>query len=404
MKIYRHRFLRLCSAVILTVGCTSLLESCKQDTAGTDPGTNQPDTPIATSIPKSPDAIVEPADNPSSPAKVELGRHLFYDRVLSVDGSTSCGSCHNIGAGLADKRGLATSMGFDHEMGTRNAPALGNIAFNTSFTWDGKFTTLEAHAQGPIFNSLEMGNNFTNNPAALDSIATGYNSKPGGNDTLFLFKRLDTRPGDLQGVNYKQLKQQAWQGAPWSMDLIAKSIAAFERTFISTQSTFDKYNNGDASVLRYNPNAIRGLQLFTDVNGANCVSCHSGYNFTDQKFHDNGIGVNTKADLTNVDKGRSTFTKNSADDYQFKTPSLRNVALTAPYMHNGRFATLADVLANYRNGGKGTTTYQDPRITKIKSLNLSDQDISDIIEFLKTLTDNSFVMDKPGKLSNPWGD
>ncbi len=407
MKIYRNPILRLGSAVILALALTSLLASCKQDTSALDPGTNQPGTPIATTIPKSPDAIVEPADNPSTPAKIELGRHLFFDKVLSVDASTSCGSCHNIGAGLADKRGLATSMGFEHEMGTRNAPALANIAFNTSFTWDGKFKSLEAHAQGPIFNSLEMGNNFTNNPASLDSIATGYNSKPGGNDTLFLFKRLDVRPGDLQGVTYKTLKQQAWNGAPWSMDLIAKSIAAYERTFISTQSTFDKYNNGDASVLRNNPNAIRGLQLFTDVNGANCVSCHSGYNFTDQLFHDNGIGgvgVNNHADEKNVDKGRSSFTKNSADDYQFKTPTLRNVALSAPYMHNGRFATLEQVVKNYRDGGKNTTPYQDPRITKIKSLNLSDQDVSDIVEFLRTLTDNSFVMDKPGKFSNPWGD
>jgi cytochrome c peroxidase len=188
------------------------------------------------------------------------------------------------------------------------------------------------------------------------------------------------------------------------MDRIAKSIAAFERTFISTQSTFDKYNNGDASVLKNNPEAVHGLQLFTDVNGANCISCHSGYNFTDQQFHDNGIGINNTMKQQGPDKGRSAVTKNSVNDFQFKTPSLRNVALTAPYMHDGRFETLGEVLANYQSGGKGTTPYQDQRITRIKSLNLSNGDVADIIAFLKTLTDDTFVTDKAGKLSNPWGD
>ena len=407
MNIHRIPFLRIGSVVVFAFALTSLLASCKQANTAVDPGSNQPGTPVNTSIPKSPGAIVDPVDNPSSPAKIELGRHLFYDKSLSVDGSTSCGSCHDVGSGLADKRGLATSMGFENQMGIRNAPALANVAFNTSFTWDGKFASLEAHAQGPIFNSLEMGNNFSidgrDSTGNTDTVGSGYNSKPGPHDTLFLFKRLNGRPGDLNGKSYPDMFIAAWGSADISMDRIAKSIAAFERTFISTQSTFDKYNNGDASVLKYNPEAIHGLQLFTDVNGANCISCHSGYNFTDQQFHDNGIGITSTINRQTADKGRSAVTKKSSDDYAFKTPTLRNIALTGPYMHDGRYTSLDQVLANYRNGGQGTPN-QDPRITKIKSANLSDQDVADIISFLKTLTDNPFVTDKTGKLSNPWGD
>ena len=373
-----------------------LLTSCKQDTTGDSPASITPNnpTPVNTSIPKTPGAIPEPADNQSTPAKIELGRHLFFDKTLSVDGTTSCGSCHDIGAGLSDIRGLATSMGFEHQMGTRNAPALANVAYNTAFTWDGKFKTLEEHAPGPIFNSLEMGNNFTNDPRALDSVPSGYNSKPGPSDTLFLFKRLNGRSGDLNGKTYPDMFIAAWGTPKISMDKIAKSIAAYERTFISTQSDFDKYNNGDQTVFKYNPEALHGLKLFTDVNGANCISCHSGYNFTDQQYHDNGIGINQQGD-----KGRFAVSKNQSDVGKFKTPSLRNVALSAPYMHDGRFPTLEKVLSNYNTGGVHSAN-QDP---KIKALNLSDQDISDIIEFLHSLTDHNFVSDRANKFDNPWG-
>lgn len=405
--------LRRNGAVVLVVAFAFLLASCKQDAPGTAPVSITPDnpTPVNISIPKAPTAIVFPVDNPQTDAKVELGRHLFFDKQMSVDGSTSCGSCHQVQHGFSDV--FPTSMGMQGQHGTRNAPALANIAYNTAFTWDGRFESLEKHAPGPIFNSLEMGNNFTNDPRAQDSVPSGYNSKPGSNDTLFLFKRLGGDPSltqrkDVNGNSYYDLINKAWGpvevttdgGNTWNtkvtftLDIIAKSIAAYERTFISTQSDFDKFNNGDQSIYKYNPEALHGLKLFTDVNGANCVSCHSGYNFTDQQYHDNGIGINQQGD-----KGRFTVTKNQSDVGKFKTPSLRNVALTAPYMHDGHFTSLELVLKNYNSGGVHSAN-QD---VKIKSLNLSDQDMADIIEFLKTLTDNNFVTDRGNKFGNPWG-
>ena len=185
---------------------------------------------------------------------------------------------------------------------------------------------------------------------------------------------------------------EAWNTSTFSLDLIAKSIACFERTFISTQSKFDKYNNGDESVFKYNPEAMHGMQLFADVNGANCISCHSGYNFTDQQFHNNGLGAGQKND-----SGRSVISNNAYDSYKFKTPSLRNVALSGPYMHDGRLRTLNDVMAFYRSGGNTNAANKDP---KIRKLNLSDQDASDIIEFLKTLTDDKFTTNTA--FANPW--
>jgi cytochrome c peroxidase len=419
MNINRIPSLRFCGAVVFVIALNFLLISCKQDNAASNPAVAAPNnpTPVNNSIPKTPGVVVDPPDNPSTAAKIELGRHLFFDKQMSVDGSTSCGSCHQPQHGFSDI--FPTSMGMDQQHGNRNAPALANVAYNTAFTWDGRFKTLEAHAPGPIFNSLEMGNNFTNDASKQDSVPSGYNSAPGNNDTNFLFRRLlgsgDSATSfrkDIHGVSYHDLLSQAWglvtiktstdggktftskTGIFFTMDIIAKSIAAFERTFISTQSDFDKYNNGDQTVFKFNPEALHGFQLFTDVNGANCVSCHSGYSFTDQQFHDNGIGINQQGD-----KGRFGITNLQSDVGKFKTPSLRNVALTAPYMHDGRFATLDEVLRNYNTGG----THSVNQDSKVKALNLSDQDVADIIEFLKTLTDNNFVSQGTGKFANPWG-
>jgi cytochrome c peroxidase len=394
MNKNRIPYLRL-SGGVLVFAFAVLLSSCKQDNSVASKYSTDTPTPVSNSIPKAPSAIVFPVDNPQTDAKIELGRHLFYDKQMSVDGTTSCGSCHQVAHGFSDV--FPTSIGMSQQHGTRNAPALANIAYNTAFTWDGKFATLEKHAPGPIFNSLEMGNNFTNDPKSQDSVPSGYNSKPGNNDTNLLFRRLNGDKGlrkDVNGKSYRDLLLTAWNDSTFSLDIIAKSIAAFERTFISTQSKFDQYNNGDQTVFKYNPEAIHGFQLFTDVNGANCVSCHSGYNFTDQQFHNNGIEINQQGD-----KGRFSVTNQISDVGKFKTPSLRNVGLSAPYMHDGRFPTLEAVLGNYNSGGVHSAN-QDP---KIKPLNLSDQDVADIIAFLQSLTDDRFAnVDNPAFI-NPWG-
>jgi cytochrome c peroxidase len=391
MKNSPVSFLRSVGAGIMMLA----LASCAKQDAMTGPGTTSPGN---SPIPKSPGTIIVPAYNQMTAAKIELGRHLFFEKQLSVDGTTSCGSCHDPGIGFADMRGLATSMGFEHQMGTRNAPSLANIAYNSFLTWDGRFQSLEAHAPGPIFNQLEMGNNFSTSPR--DTVPSGYNSGPGPNDTLFLFKRLMGKGADINGKNYSDLFMAAYGvSEPSNMAMLTNAIACFERTFISTNSTFDRFNNGDQSAYKYNPKALHGFQLFTDAKGANCVSCHAGYSFTDQQFHDNGIGHSTLIDSGKGDIGRAGITKKDEDRFAFKTPSLRNVALTAPYMHDGRFKTLNDVLDHYNKGGVGSKTdnNQDQRV---RPLNLSQEDISDIIAFLTTLNDDKFTVNT--SFANPW--
>ena len=380
-------FLYLITAVLFL----QLMSCSKKDSVVT---TNPYDTTKGNSpIPKSPGMISYPADNPQTDAKIDLGRHLFYDKSLSPDGTTSCASCHKLSSGFADI--FPTSLGVNGERGPRNAPSLVNIAYNASFNWDGRFASLEHQALCPIYNFQQLGNNFG---TQIDSSSqwTTYNSQPGNFDSLFLYHRMNQRPSGLQGESYPDMFIKVWGTATITMDHIAKSLAAFERTIISTNSDFDKYNNGDATVLSKNPEAIHGYQIFIDAKGANCIGCHNGYNFTDGQFHDNGIGFNSKI----IDHGRINVTKDQADLVKFKTPTLRNVALTAPYMHDGRFATLEQVIKNYNKGGTHTTPNQDPRI---KSLNMSDQDVSDLAEFLKTLTDHTFVADTSGNFSNPWG-
>jgi cytochrome c peroxidase len=408
--------LRSFGAVVFVFFFAILLASCsKQNTANNVPVVPNPDpgnTPINSPIPKSAGTFIVPAGNPmndpKTPARIELGRHLFFDRALSVDGSTSCGSCHNPGSGFADPRGMATSFGFGGRQGTRNAPALANVAYNIHYTWDGKFNTLEDHALAPIFNNIEMANNFS--ATGADPITSGYyHSDPGANDTLFLFGRIDGRQArtqqadpnsskvDIAGKTYYTLMMDAWGTSTYSLDLIQKSIACFERTFISTQSTFDRFNNGDPTAYKYNPEALHGFQLFTDVQRTNCVGCHSGYNFSDQQFHNNGLAVVPTVN-GRIDSGRVGISKDMNDAFKFRTPSLRNVALSAPYMHDGRKKTLDEVMAFYKNGGDKNVSNKDPMLRP--SLNLNDQDISDIIEFLKTLTDPKFTMNTA--FLSPW--
>jgi cytochrome c peroxidase len=179
-----------------------------------------------------------------------------------------------------------------------------------------------------------------------------------------------------------------------TIDRIAKAIASFERTFVSTSSAFDEFNNGKKDAL--SANALRGYKLFTDGNKTNCLGCHNGANFTDGQFHVNGIAKTTK------DKGRAELTGNSEDIGKFRTASLRNAAVTWPYMHDGSIsgpnptAALEAVIRRYSEGGDGRLN-QDP---KIKKLNLSNQDIADLAAFIQSLTDTKFLHNPA--LQNPW--
>jgi cytochrome c peroxidase len=398
------------AVVVLSLAGSLALSSCNKELAGgtgTDP--NQPPSggggdPMLV-IPTSPGAMNPGLDNPlGNAARVELGRHLFYDGRISIASDSmkksqpgnkapgiSCGSCHDPSAAFTDiraeKAGQTFSAGVFGKMGTRNAPALTNIGYNAKFTWDGKFASLEDHVPGPMFSQVEMGNNLSRFPGDGGDGNDGYDHTPGSNDTLLLFKRLNDED------KYASMFTTAYGNSEISLDRIVKAIAAFERTFVSTNSSFDSYNkalhNEGGDINAISASAKNGFKLFTDPQRANCVSCHSGYNFTDGKLHNNGLPV------TNNDLGAAGVKgSNNALINFFKVPSLRNIAKTAPYMHNGSLATLKDVLAHYVKGGDGSSVHQ------IKPVALTDQEQADIIAFLESLTDNSFLAN--ANFKNPW--
>ncbi|HET9135352.1 MAG TPA: cytochrome c peroxidase [Candidatus Kapabacteria bacterium] len=379
---HKTSILRL-PALAALITATLSLSACNKDLAS-DPtviSSAQQSEDIQSPIPTSPGAMVIPASNTMSASKVELGRMLFFDPNISIrskDASViSCASCHLSTKAFSDNRSV--SPGIDGKLGTRNAPTLINVAYNTAYTWDGKFKSLEEHAPGPMFSPVEMGNNFSNDPR--DTSHSGYQSDPGQNDTLLLFKRLM----DANSTQYTVLLTNAYGEAKFSLDRIVKALACFERTIVSNGSPFDSYNqylhNQGGNKNAINESAKRGFKIFIDANGANCVSCHSGYNFTDGGFHNNGLDHSLAKPMDDI--GYGAVTKLSSDKYKYKVPTLRNVAITGPYMHDGRFTTLDEVVTQYNNGGSHSLN-QDPRI---HALNLSAQDKADLIAFLQSLTD-----------------
>ncbi len=328
-----------------------LLAACQSTTTDLNMPPLQPD-PL--SIPADFPKPVIPASNPLTPAKVALGRQLFYEAQLSRDNSVSCASCHSLAAGFSDP-GKAVSFGVGKSQGSRNAPALMNLAYDTTFFWDGRSPTLEAQALGPILNPIELANDSATVVARLSASAF-----------------------------YSKLFAQAFDDGKITFNRIGQAIATFERTLISGGSDFDRFNRGDLSALT--DAAQRGLKLFNDTSktGASCVGCHKGVNFSDNSYRSTGL------DFNYADRGRAGITGSSNDVGKFKVPSLRNIALTAPYMHDGRFTDLKAVLQHYNEGGKHNST-QDPLIHTLK---LTDSQIADIIEFLNSLTDNSFTSNK----------
>ncbi len=288
-----------------------------------------------------------PADNAITPAKVELGRYLFYSTELSSDGKHSCSSCHSPSAWFCDP-GNHWSFGVGGQHGERNAPALINLAWDTAFFWDGRANSLEAQVLVPLYNSVEMDDDSVRIAGTLS------------NDGLW--------PG---------LFERSFGDTSITMTRISQAIASFERTLTSGWSAYDRFAQGDTGAI--SDAAKRGLALFDG--SANCSRCHSGYNFTDNGYHSTGL------DFQYADAGRGYITGNATEMDAFKTPSLRNVALTAPYLHDGRFNTLLQVLEGYNKGGMHNPT-QD---TLIHPLHFSMQQMEDLVAFLDCLTDSSFV-------------
>jgi len=388
--ISRLRILLLCSVLVFTTACKQSDPSAPTDgiTDTENPASkvDDPVIPFNASLP-----ITENFnDNPPNQARILLGRYIFYDKALSTDNSTSCASCHAPSQGFADQ-GKPTSRGVNGQMGDRNAMALVNVAFSSHLIWDGRFKSLEEHAIAPILHPKEMGNG-SQRPQGDTST---YGGTPTNNDTLFLFSRMRGGKGSsstdafVRNSTYSKLFKDAFGDSVITLNRIARAIASFERTMISNQSPFDDYARGNKAAL--NDYAKRGLALFLDKSKTNCSSCHSGTLFTDNKMHSNGL-----YQFYEKDKGKGAFTKVKSDDGVFKTPTLRNVGVSAPYMHDGSMPDLEKVINHYREGGRHNTN-QD---SLMRPLNLTDQDVADIAAFLKSLTDTKF-MTNPA-FSNPW--
>ncbi len=290
-----------------------------------------------------------PKDNPMTPAKIELGKQLFFDPRLSVDGTVSCNSCHNVMSSGTDNR--AVSVGVNGQKGGRSAPTVWNAAYLSAQFWDGRAATLEDQAKGPILNSIEMG---------MPSQET-------------VVKRLQAIPG------YRDAFAEAFgAGNTITYDNVAKAIATYERTLVTPDSAFDRYMRGDKAAL--SEAAQRGMTLVEQVG---CTSCHNGPVFAGPGTLAMGQGfyqkfptfAGSKYDVAYgllLDEGRAATTKKLEDKHLWRVPTWRNVALTAPYFHNGSVKTLNEAV----------------RVMAKTQLNkeLNDTQVADIVAFLNSLT------------------
>ena len=294
-----------------------------------------------------------PADNLPTAEIIALGRRLYYDPILSVDNTVACASCHTPLFGFAD--GKQFSEGVKGKKGNRNAPTVTNAAYYTTQFWDGRAPSLEKQAEGPVQNPVEMAHTLEGVERKLTA---------------------DT--------SYRSAFEKAYGPGPMTYEKVEKAIASFERTVISGNSVFDRYfYGGDKSAL--SASARRGLEVFRNPKKGNCATCHTiGEKyalFTDNKFHNLGVGANTRGEL--ADLGRYNVTKNEADKGAFKTPTLRNIAKTGPYMHDGSLKTLKDVIDFYIGAGN-SNPHLDKEIHVLDFL--SGQERADLVAFLGSLT------------------
>lgn len=289
-----------------------------------------------------------PPENLITPEKIELGKMLYFDKRLSADNTISCATCHDPQKGWSDSESVST--GVRNQKGTRNSPTIVNSTYMTLQFWDGRAKTLEEQALGPIANPVEMGNNHE-----------------------IMVKTIASIPG-------YQVQFQKVFGGPVTKERIAQAIATFERTILSGNSRYDRFVAGDKSALK--EDEIRGKDLF--FGKARCVVCHLGPNFSDSQFHNLGVGMNKPT----PDLGRYLVTQQERDKGAFKTPGLRDLSRTAPYMHDGSQKTLEEVIKFYNQGGEANPQL-DPLITQ---LNLTEQEEKDLVAFMKGLEGNPYPM------------
>lgn len=293
-----------------------------------------------------------PPDNPMTKAKVELGKMLYFDTRLSADRTISCATCHDPQKAWAEDR--PTSVGFKGQLGPVNSPTVINTAYARLLFWDGRAASLEEQALGPIENPKEMGH-------SLDE----------------LVKQLSEVP------EYVQRFQEAF-GTGVTKDGIAKAIAAFERTVLSGNSPYDKYQAGDQTALT--EEQVRGLRLFED----HCAVCHSPPLFSNYQFYNAGIGL----DKEPSNQGRMAVTKDQRDFGKFRVPPLREVAKTAPYFHDGSVATLEEAVRIMAQGGIENPNLS-PQFKALKAASLTDQDVKDLVAFLNALSGEYPIIEPP---------
>jgi cytochrome c peroxidase len=334
-----------------------------------------------------------PEDNPQTAEKIELGDLLFHDDRFSTTGEVSCSTCHDDAKAFTDSP-LSVSEGIEKKTGTRNAPTVVNAVYMTSQFWDGRSPSLEDQSLHPFVNPVEMG--LKDHQPILDIVRTDP-------DYVAAFKKVFGKTGE-----------------EITMDEVTKAIAAFERTQVAGDSPFDRwYYGGEANAMT--AQQVRGFDVF--VNEGRCVSCHvveqTQALFTDNRFHNIGVGINrvqgdvpeiagaflkAEATASEVDVkvltdaktseiGRFAVSRTFDDLGSFKTPTLRNVAVTAPYMHDGSIANLRDVVVHYNNGG--VTNEGDPvndfLSGGIRPLELTDEQIDDLVAFMEALTSPQFA-------------
>lgn len=367
MKANATTLVYLLISVVFIAGC----ERCNDVPCDT-PDCNPIATPYTLEIPPFFPPMDIPADNPLTVEGIALGRMLFWEKQLSADGSMSCGTCHMPEASFADPEPYST--GITGAIGKRNAMALINIGWSPSYFWDGRALTLEEQILEPVEHPDEMALEWSDAVARLQA----------------------TESNAGQSTNYPDLFEVAFTTREITPELVTKAIAQFLRTMVSAESKFDQWRRGEVSLTDAE---FAGYEIFLREGGdpestpggqfgGDCFHCHgeAGLQFSDYLFRNNGLDSTFAADA-----GHAGVTGNPLDSGRFKTPTLRNVALTAPYMHDGRFETLEEVIDHYNSGGVASATVDPFMKYTTGGLELSPVQKTQLIAFLHTLTDTAFI-------------
>lgn len=338
-------------------------------------------------LPEGQPAPLVPDDNPMSDAKIELGRHLFYDPRLSADGTLSCSTCHRQELAFSD--GERTPRGITNELLPRNSMGLTNVAYRGTYTWSNPvLKTLEDQALVPLLAEF---------PPEL-----GLSNK--SHDVLEALEKIEL---------YQDLFAAAFDSTEISLTRVVQALGAFQRTLLSFDSPYDRYLSGDIAAL--SASAERGAALFFSEK-AECYHCHGGPDFSDSyrtadqprsplAFQNNGLyDLDDQGAYPSPNVGLIEFTSDAADMGRFRVPTLRNIAVTAPYMHDGSLATLEEVVQHYNRGGP-LRTNEEARRSPLQStfvfpLGLSEEEQADLVAFLESLTDQNFLTDP--RLSDPF--